>query len=148
MNEFKGNAIWVGYGLAILACLIVIGPFAWIFLNSIKTQIDIFTGTLNFTPTAMNYDSVLFGRRSDFLLNVQNSMVVALVSTALVIVVGTLAAYSFSRFRWARLVSGVFLGWTLIFHMIPTITLVGPWFITFRQLGLFDTLTGAMQEQD
>ncbi len=81
MNEFKGNAIWVGYGLAILACLIVIGPFALIFLNSIKTQIDIFTGTLNFTPTAMNYDSVLFGRRSDFLLNVQNSLVVALVST-------------------------------------------------------------------
>ena len=34
--------------------------------------------------------------------------------------------------------------WTLVFHMIPAITLVGPWFIIFRQVGLYNTLSGLL----
>ena len=56
------------------------------------------------------------------------------------LVIGTLAAYSLYRFRWARWVVTGFLGWTLLFHMIPVLTLVGPWYIAFRQLGWYDTL--------
>lgn len=142
MNEFRGRARFWAYLTTVLVILIVVAPFAWIFINSIKTQIDIFTGTLSFAPTAVNYDQLLFDRRSDFLLNVQNSAIVATVSTLLVMIVGTLAAYSLSRFRWAGWFAAGFLAWTLVFHMIPPITLVGPWYLTFRELGLFNTLTG------
>ena len=34
-----------------------------------------------------------------------------------------------------------FLGWTLVFHMVPVLTLIGPWYIAFRELGLYDTRT-------
>src|SRR5262249_49528098 len=51
----------------------------------------------------------------------------------------TLAAYSLHRFRWARWVVTGFLGWTLAFHVIPVITLVGPWYLAFKALGLYDT---------
>jgi multiple sugar transport system permease protein len=58
-----------------------------------------------------------------------------------VLVVGTLAAYSLHRFRWPAWLSAGFLAWTLIFHMIPVMTLIGPWYVAFRELGLYDTRT-------
>jgi multiple sugar transport system permease protein len=89
-----------------------------------------------------NYADVLFSRRSDFAHNVVNSAIVAAATTAAVLVIGTLAAYSLHRFRWARWVVTGFLGWTLVFHMIPALTLVGPWYLAFRELGWYDTLGG------
>lgn len=142
MTRYERRAQAATYGGAILACLVVLAPFAWIVVNSLKTQVDIYTGTWAFTPTLDNYQRVLYSRRSDFLLNAENSVVVATASTMLVIVIGTLAAYSLSRFRFARWFSGLFLGWALIFHMIPPITLVGPWYLTFQEWGLYNTLTG------
>jgi multiple sugar transport system permease protein len=136
----KGRA--VGYALLALALVAIVGPFLWILMNAFKQPIAILTGAWWFTPTLGNFVDVLVSRRSDFAMNVGNSLVVATASTALVLVVGTLAAYSLYRFRWARIVTTVFLGWMLVFHMIPALTLVGPWYIAFRELGLYDTLSG------
>jgi multiple sugar transport system permease protein len=125
--------------MLVLAVFAVLGPFAWILTASFKYQIAIYSGEWPFTPTLSNYAEVLFGRRSDFSGNVVNSLIVASVSTALVLIVGSLAAYSLQRFRWPAWVSATFLGWTLVFHMIPVMTLIGPWYVAFRELGLYDT---------
>jgi len=130
---------WGGAAALALAVLAILGPFAWILTASFKYQIAIYSGEWPFTPTWSNYAEVLFGRRSDFAANVVNSLIVASASTALVLVVGALAAYSLQRFRWPAWVSGTFLGWTLVFHMIPVMTLIGPWYVAFRELGLYDT---------
>jgi multiple sugar transport system permease protein len=130
---------WIGGATLALAVLAILGPFAWILTASFKYQIAIYSGEWPFTPTLSNYAEVLFGRRSDFAGNVVNSLIVASVSTALVLAVGSLAAYSLQRFRWPAWVSATFLGWTLVFHMIPVMTLIGPWYVAFRALGLYDT---------
>ena len=130
---------WSGRAIVALALVAILGPFAWISTASFKTQIAIYAGQFPFTPTLSNYADVLFGRRSDFAANIGNSVLVALVSTAAVLVVGTLAAHSLRRFRWPAWVSAGFLGWTLGFHMVPVLTLLGPWYIAFRDLGLYDT---------
>jgi multiple sugar transport system permease protein len=130
---------WIGTTLVALAVAAVLGPFAWILTASFKYQIAIYSGEWPFTPTLSNYAEVLFGRRSDFVGNVVNSLIVASASTALVLIVGTLAAYSLQRFRWPVWVSAGFLGWTLVFHMIPVMTLIGPWYVAFREVGLYDT---------
>jgi multiple sugar transport system permease protein len=122
-----------------LALVVVVGPFLWIAVASFKQPIAILSGTWSFTPTLDNYADVLLSKRSDFLAGVRNSLIIATVSTAIVLVVGTLAAYSLHRFAWARWVTLGFLGWTLAFHMIPVLTLVGPWYLAFKQLGLYDT---------
>jgi multiple sugar transport system permease protein len=31
------------------------------------------------------------------------------------------------------------LGWTLVFNMVPPLTLVGPWYLIFREIGLYET---------
>ena len=130
---------WIGGTLLVLAVIAVVGPLAWILTASFKYQIAIYSGEWPFTLTLSNYAEVLFGRRSDFVGNVVNSLIVASISTALVLFVGTLAAYSLQRFRWPLWVSAGFLTWTLVFHMIPVMTLIGPWYVAFRELGLYDT---------
>jgi multiple sugar transport system permease protein len=130
---------WIGYGLLIAAVFLVVGPFVWILIASFKHQIAIYTGAWVFTPTLANYAEVLLSRRSDFVANVWNSVVVAGVSTSLVLVVGTLTAYSLHRFAWSGWISMSFLAWTILFHSVPVITLLGPWYLAFRQLGLYDT---------
>ena len=129
----------VGWLLVAVAILLVVGPFVWIAMSSLKSQIEILSGTWAFTPTLDSYQDVLMSRRSDFVSALQTSLVVATASTAIVLVVGTLAAYSLYRFRWAPWIVAGFLAWTLAFHVIPVITLVGPWYLVFKELGLYDT---------
>lgn len=133
------RAAFLGWLMLGLALVVVVGPFLWIAVASFKQPIAILSGTWSFTPTLDNYTDVLLSKRSDFLAGVRNSLIVATASTAIVLVIGTLAAYSLHRFAWARWVTLGFLGWTLAFHMIPVLTLVGPWYLAFKQLGLYDT---------
>jgi multiple sugar transport system permease protein len=137
----RGYAGALGWTLIVLALIIVVGPFLWILMNSFKTQIAILSGAWTFTPTLDSYSDVLLSRRSDFVHALYTSAIVAAASTMIVLVVGTLAAYSLHRFSWPRWVVMGFLGWTLAFHVIPVITLVGPWYLMFKELGLYDTRT-------
>jgi multiple sugar transport system permease protein len=148
MRELKGRARLLGHLVMVFSCVIILSPFVWILLNSLKKQIDIISGEWNFVPTLANYDRLLFSKQSNFILNVGNSTVVTLSSTIIVMTVATLAAYAITRYDWDRqfklapiLMSGL-LGWILLFHMIPTITLVGPWYLIFRDLGLYNNLLG------
>ncbi len=123
------------------ALVVVIGPFLWILANSFKTPIAILSGGFAFTPTLDNYVEVLASKRSDFVHALGMSTLVAGVSTAIVVAVATLGAYSLYRFAWSRWVVRGLLLWTLAFHVIPIITMVGPWYVGFRALGLYDTPT-------
>jgi multiple sugar transport system permease protein len=148
MPEFRGKARYVGQAVMIFSCLLIVVPFVWILITSLKQQIDIHTGTLVFTPTLANYDRLLFSKQSNFILNVSNSAIVAVVSTLLVMTVATLTSYALTRYAWgrryriAKTLVGVLMAWILLFHMIPAITLVGPWYLMFREWGYYNTLTG------
>ncbi len=140
MLVLRGYSRLAGIALLGLGVFVILAPFLWVALQSFKYEIQILQGSWNFEPTLFNYVDVLYSRRSDFLSNIWNSLIVAGVSTVCVLVVGTLAAYSLSRLAWAGWIRNLFLGWTLIFNMIPPLTLVGPWYLIFRQIGMFETL--------
>ena len=125
-----------------LAAVIVIFPVVWIALAAFKTQIALLRGDVLFTPVWTNFNELLFSRSSDYLADARNSLIVASISTALVVFLATLAAYSLHRLRWPRWVPVAVLGWSMIFHMLPPITMVGPWYVMFRGLGLDNTYTG------
>jgi multiple sugar transport system permease protein len=141
MLVLQGASRLIGIALLSLGVLLIVAPFLWVLLQSFKYEIEILKGSWIFPPTLFNYADVFYSRRSDFPSNVANSLIVASVSTILVLVVGTLAAYSLSRLRWNRSIEKGFLGWLLIFNMIPPLTLVGPWYLIFREVGLYESLT-------
>ena len=142
MIPLKGRELLIGYAFLPARVLSIVVPFLFILATSFKYEIAIMQGRFWFDPTWHNYLDVLFGRRSNFIGNIVNSLIVAGISTLVVLAVGTLAAYSLSRLKWARWVSGLFLGWTMLFNTIPVLTVVGPWYLMFQQIGLYDTLLG------
>ena len=132
----------VMHAVLALAAVIVIFPVVWIALAAFKTQIALLRGDVLFTPVWTNFNELLFSRSSDYLADARNSLIVASISTALVVFLATLAAYSLHRLRWPRWVPVAVLGWSMIFHMLPPITMVGPWYVMFRGLGLDNTYAG------
>jgi multiple sugar transport system permease protein len=123
----------------IAGALIVLGPFVWIALAGFKTQISLMIGEIAFTPTLANFRELLFSSTSDYLANFRNSLIVATGSTVIVLVVGTLAAYSIERMGWPRWVVHSFLLGAAVFHAIPAITMVGAWYVMFRALEMYNT---------
>ncbi len=132
------------HGALMLTAAVVLFPFLWITLAAFKTQIALMSGAVAFTPVLSNFQEVLFSKTSEYLHNFANSTIVGIGSTAGVLVVGTLGAWSLRRMRWPFWVSRGLLGWAIVFQMIPPITMVGAWYVMFRTVGLYNTYPGLM----
>ena len=130
------------YLFIVFALLFIVGPFVYISMLAFKLPIHLLMAQFPFPPTWYNFHYVLFAKSADFFSAAYNSIIVASLSTIVVLIVGTLTAYSLAWRKWSIYVSSIMLGWTLIFQMIPPITLVGPWFLLFQKLGLYNTITG------
>jgi len=138
MKRARAEAVALHTGLAV-AALIVLFPFAWIALAAFKTQISLLSGEVAFTPTAANFDELLFSSTSDYIANFANSFVIAGCSTLIVLATAMLAAYSIERMAWPRMAVHAFLLGAAVFNAIPAITLVGAWYVMFRAIGLYNT---------
>ncbi len=138
MRAHRLRQYGLGASLAI-AAIIVILPIAWIALASFKTQIALLRGDLIFTPYLGNFEELLFAKSADYLAHLRNSLIVASATTLIVLAIATPAAYSMVRMRWPAWVPASLLVFSLVFHMVPPITLVGPWYVMFRTLGWDDS---------
>ena len=131
-HVLSNSLVW-GYAF------LIIGPMTWVLSNAFRYQIDILTGKLVAPVTLDNFRELLFSRQSEFLTNLFNSAVVASISTAIIIVVATMAAFTLARLSIAKWIRWCVLSWALVFHMLPTLTFVGSWYMMFTALGLHGT---------
>ncbi len=136
IRKIPNAALQVGTVLVFLAWTLV--PIIWLVMTALKQNIDILTfpPKLTFVPTLDNFGRVL--GRGDFQLWFRNSLVVAFGTTAVSLLVGGLAAYGLSRYRFRG--KATILGLTLGTRMIPPIILVVPMFFVVNQLGLHGSL--------
>ncbi len=74
--------------------------------------------------------------------NTFNSLVVAAGSTLVILVAATLGGYAIERLGTPRWAVHTMLGWAVVFHMVPPITLVAAWFPLYREIGLDNTYLG------
>jgi multiple sugar transport system permease protein len=79
-------------------------------------------------------------RLGDLPRRYMNSFIVTLVSTLVIIILGTLTAYGFSRFKFKG--SDDLLFWILSTRMLPPVVVVIPIFLMFRIMHLTDTRLG------
>jgi multiple sugar transport system permease protein len=129
--------------LALIAvALLVLVPFFWVMSAGFRTQISLLSGDVLFAPTLSSFRDVMFSKASDFFLNFRNSLVIGTASTLICLFVATLCAWSLHRMKWPAWVVHSFLGWVLVFNMIPPITLAGAWYTMFRTVGLDNTFAG------
>ncbi len=125
-----------------LWAVVVLFPFYWMVLTSLKSygaynseHIPVF---ITLSPTLENYESAFTAvPLGGYLLN---TLIFSLVTTAVMVVVSTLAAYAFARmrFRGKNLVFGLFLS----MMMIPTELVVITNFVTITDMGLRNSFLG------
>jgi len=126
----------------LFVALFVLVPFVWIIAAGFKTQISLLQGEIFFTPTLTSFREVLFSKTTEFLSNTTNSFIVATASTLVILVAATLGGYAIERLGTPRWMIHTLLGWAVVFHMVPPITLVAAWFPIYRELGLDNTYLG------
>lgn len=97
------------YTAVLVLVAVVLSPYLWLFISSISTKADLTKVPLSFSPPKPTFESYsrLFrggvgvtDAASQFKRAVLNSLVVALVVTFISIFVGSLAAYTLTRFRF------------------------------------------------
>jgi multiple sugar transport system permease protein len=118
--------------LAIALLIIFLFPIFWMISTSFKPPPDILTRPPKwvFTPTLSNY--VYAFEERNFALYIKNTLIVSLISTALVIVLGCLASYSFARYNPG---AGHLMFFVLTTRMMPAIAVIIPFFVIFKAIG-------------
>lgn len=120
------------YGLIVLVLAFIVFPIFWLVLTSFKPAEDIMVSPPRFlfTPTLNNYVQAIWGK--DFLFYIKNTLLISVTSTLLVVVAGSLAAYSFARYNVG---DGHILFFILSTKMFPAIAVILPYFLIFRETG-------------
>ena len=128
--------IWIAVFAIVVFCLF---PFYWLVNTSLKTGPDLSTSALvPPSPTLDNYDAIFSD--SNFTIALKNSAIVALVTTALSLVVGAFCAYALARLKMKR--KFLILAIVLSISTFPQIAIAAPIFKLWRDVGLYNTIPG------
>ena len=125
--------------LILVTAVIILAPIYWMVVAAFKPYAEVFQPNLFFTPTLDNFVAIMqppYEIHKKFL----NSAIVALTTVAIAVPVATMAAYSFSRFR-IKGEKTIFMA-IIATQFVPSVILLLPFFILFRDLGLLDTRSG------
>jgi len=119
--------------------LAVIFPLVWMVVTSVKPQAELFRIPPSFLPDAITFEHYWrLLAETPFLTYFRNSLVLAVSTTVLVIVVATLGAYSLVRFSYpgretlAQLV--------LFTYLLPSVVLIIPLYLMMVSVGLANTI--------
>lgn len=138
-KSLKKAFLYVGL---ILITFLSISPLIWIFMAAFKTRIEIFSIPPVWIPKRLIVSNFtrLFGTTASRLPFIYNSLIISFVSMAVVMLLATMAAYGFAKFRIPRSKDIQF--WILSTRMMPPIAAVIPIFLLFQRFVLLDTRLG------
>lgn len=125
----------------IVGAVVMITPFLYMLSTSFKPQAYVLTTPPQFIPDPFTWDNYVQAWTSqDFSRYALNSVIVAVVSTALSVLISSMMAFAFTRFE--------FRGREIIFRvmliglMVPAMMLIIPQFVLAKYFGLLDSLAG------
>lgn len=123
-----------------LLVLVIAFPLIWMVLTSIKPQSELFRVPPSILPHRVTFEHYLaLLHKTPFLRYFANSMILASATTALVIVVGALGAYSLVRFQYRG--RETLAGLVLFTYLLPSVVLIIPLYLLMVKIGLANSLT-------
>lgn len=129
------------YAVLAVGAAIMVLPFLYMLSTSFKGQDYVLSTPPQWIPhpaTTSNYSTAFSS--DHFVRYFVNSLIVSIISTALSLLLSSMMAYAFARFRFA--------GRELLFRvllaglMIPSMMLIIPQFVLAKYLGLLNSLAG------
>jgi multiple sugar transport system permease protein len=133
----RRTAMWVVIDTLVVVYALV--PVLWILSLSLKPTSTVRDGKL--IPSAVTFENYRGIFRGDFFTSALiNSVGIALIATAIAVLLGAMAAYAIARLNFPG--KRLLIGAALLITMFPAISLVTPLFEIERWAGLFDTWPG------
>lgn len=142
----------ITHTLLVLWALVCLFPIYWVLITSIKLPIAVFQGPkyfpwIDFQPTLDAWNFLLTGPTSAAVFRSwSNSAILATTSAAIAVLIGALAGYGLTRFRyyWSGLKwrNNDIAFWIISQRMLPPVVVILPYMIMYRILGLIDTYPG------
>ena len=140
-QKFAKRALWL-YIPIFMFLIFVLLPFYWMTITSLKQDLNIFDPDanpfwFNMTPTLSHFWDLINPDKTDFLIWMQNSFMVAGLATLISVSIGIMAGYSLARLRFKgaeTIGSSVF-----ITYLVPPSLLFLPLSQVIDQLGLMET---------
>jgi multiple sugar transport system permease protein len=137
-NLKKKSLIILLLGLIVLYSVF---PIVWTLITSFKPESDIVNNEMQYIPenfTLANYSAIW--TRSGYPRLIANSLQVTLITMVICMTLGTLAAYSLSRYQFK--IRNQILLFYLVIRMFPVVLMIVPLWIMMRYFGLLNTHLG------
>jgi multiple sugar transport system permease protein len=129
----------VRYLLVIGVLGIVVIPFLWILLGSLRPNSELISPGGQFDVKSVSLDNYEnLGEAADYGTFLRNSLIVAVITTAISVPLAVLAAYSLyrTRYRGRRFLFRLM----IITYVFPGVVLLIPLYQLFGRMGLIDNL--------
>lgn len=136
--------LWLGvfiYACVVLLVITIVAPVGWLVIMSLVPARQLTELPLRWLPDVLDLSRYarLFSLEPGsqglaFLSALRNSLTVAFGATAIALLAGIPAAYSFARFGRMPLLYGV-----IVTYMLPPVALILPLYMLFSALGLLNT---------
>jgi multiple sugar transport system permease protein len=139
VTQARGSRI-AGWGSAnAIVVVFALFPVFWIVMLSLKDPATIADGRLVPSKWSLeNYKGIF--KQAVFTDALRNSIGIALIATVIAVVLASMAAYALARLNFPG--KTLILTMALAIAMFPPISIVGPLYNMWRNLGLFDTWPG------
>lgn len=144
----------VSYAILAIFAIFTLFPLYWMFITSVKPQSAVGAPTPSFIPWVQYQPTLqpfrdIFGEGEGYgvsgmgnvMLLFRNSFLSAFFSALIATVLGAMAAYALSRFRYRRWGNNNIAFWFVSQRMMPPIALVVPYFLLFGRIGQLDKVT-------
>ncbi len=137
MTRALTSAATLQRALLAAALVVFLAPVAWLITTGYKPKREIFSvpPTIGFTPTWANFHDAF--RYFDLARLIESSLVIALGSAALSLLIGIPCGYALARARnrWAIGVAYFFLA----VRTVPPVAMLVPYYLMMRDIGLLGT---------
>ena len=139
ISNFAGPYVkWI---LLIFSLVGVIFPLYWLTLSAFKLDRDHRSYPPVFFPSEFTLDHFVdVFSKNQLLGNLINSATIAVVTTVITLLVGSMAAYAVQRGPLGRKTKNLFGLWFMVQKMYPAIATAIPVYLVMRSLHLIDTL--------
>jgi sorbitol/mannitol transport system permease protein len=124
--------------IAWLVSIALFFPIFWMTITAFKTERDAYSLSLFFTPTLESFREVF--ARSDYFSFARNSIVISAGVTLLSLALAVPAAYTMAFFPTRR--TQKLLLWMLSTKMMPSVGVLVPIYVLWKNFGLLDTVWG------
>ncbi len=134
--KHKGLKQALKYILILVVVVFFMFPFLWMLLVSLRNRVDALQPANLFAPlTLVNYRSIV--QEGAIFVYFKNSIIVAVATTVISLIMGSFAAYGFARYSWKQREDRAF--WVLSQKFLPAMAVVIPYFLMASLAGLLDT---------